>query len=70
MIICICHRISERDIAAQAAAGCASFDDLQVETGVATHCGCCRECAAEAFARHCDAGCARAETLAAADAAA
>jgi bacterioferritin-associated ferredoxin len=50
MIICLCHRLSERDIAAQVAAGCHSFEALQDETFVATACGCCLEHAQEAFA--------------------
>lgn len=49
MIVCLCHRVSERDIALEARAGCASFDELQDELRVATSCGACLECAQEAF---------------------
>mgnify|MGYP003619506580 FL=1 len=44
MIVCICHRISDKVIAAQAHAG-RSFDEIQFDLGVATQCGRCEECA-------------------------
>lgn len=44
MIVCVCHRISDRDIARQVRAGL-SFDDIQLELGVATQCGRCEGCA-------------------------
>ena len=53
MIVCICHRVSDRDIAHAARHGCASFDELQEELGVATACGACGDCARETFAAHC-----------------
>ena len=40
MIICVCRRISDREIARHARAGL-GFDDLQLELGVATQCGRC-----------------------------
>jgi bacterioferritin-associated ferredoxin len=49
MIVCVCHRVSDRDIARHANQGCMSFDDLQMDTGVATCCGCCETCAREVF---------------------
>ena len=52
MIICICHRVSDRDIAHAARQGCNSFDDLQLELGVATACGKCHDCAHQTFALH------------------
>ena len=52
MIVCICHRVSDRDIARVARQGCASFDELQVELSVATSCGRCHDCARETFHRH------------------
>jgi len=52
MIVCICHRVSDRDIAHAARQGCASFDELQDELGVATACGTCGDCARETFAMH------------------
>ena len=55
MIVCICHRVSDRDIAHAARHGCASFDELQDELGVATACGACADCAREIFAAHCTA---------------
>ena len=52
MIVCICHRVSDRDIARVAREGCASFDELQDELGVATACGNCRDCAHATFHQH------------------
>jgi len=52
MIVCICHRVSDRDIARVAQAGCPSFDDLQFELSVATACGKCHDCALATFERH------------------
>ncbi len=49
MIICICHRISDRDIARAVREGCASFDQLQDDTRVATACGACHDCAHQRF---------------------
>ncbi len=49
MIICICHRISDRDITRAVREGCASFDELQDETRVATACGACHDCAHQSF---------------------
>jgi bacterioferritin-associated ferredoxin len=39
VIICLCHRVTERDIAAAVRSGCDSFDALQDELRVATGCG-------------------------------
>ena len=52
MIVCICHRISDRDIARAARGGCSSFDELQFELGVGTRCGNCQDCARDTFAQH------------------
>ncbi|MFN3304168.1 MAG: bacterioferritin-associated ferredoxin [Roseateles sp.] len=49
MIVCVCHRVSDRDIAIAAASGCPSFEALQDELRVATACGACHECACEVF---------------------
>ena len=49
MIVCLCHRVSDRDIAREAAAGCASFDELQDSLRVGTACGACLDCARETF---------------------
>ncbi|MBA3596505.1 MAG: (2Fe-2S)-binding protein [Methylibium sp.] len=48
MIVCVCHRISHRDIERHAVA-CDSFDELQFSTGVATGCGRCGDCARAVF---------------------
>ena len=52
MIVCVCHRVSDRDIARAVAAGCASFEELQFELGVATRCGRCGDCARDVFHQH------------------
>jgi bacterioferritin-associated ferredoxin len=49
MIVCLCHRISDRDIAREAKAGCATFEALMERTRVATACGACLDHAREAF---------------------
>ena len=46
MIVCVCNRVSDREISRQARAGM-SFDDIQLELGVATCCGRCEGCARE-----------------------
>jgi bacterioferritin-associated ferredoxin len=50
MIVCVCHRVSDREIARHARAGM-SFDDIQFELGVATQCGSCEGCAREVVAQ-------------------
>jgi bacterioferritin-associated ferredoxin len=50
MIICICKRVSDRDIARCARAGM-GFDELQWELGVATQCGACESCARDTLAQ-------------------
>ena len=50
MIVCVCHRVSDRDIARHARAGM-SFDDIQFELGVATQCGNCESCARDVVAQ-------------------
>ncbi|MBS0316269.1 MAG: (2Fe-2S)-binding protein [Proteobacteria bacterium] len=52
MIVCVCHRISDREIARQAHAGL-SFDEIQLELGVATCCGQCESCARDLVAQCC-----------------
>jgi bacterioferritin-associated ferredoxin len=59
MIVCLCHRVSDRDIASEAAAGCASFDELQDSLRVGTACGACLSCAREVFAQHHESPCGR-----------
>jgi bacterioferritin-associated ferredoxin len=49
MIVCVCHRITESDIAAHAREGCGSFEELQEDLLVATACGACRDCARVTF---------------------
>ncbi len=51
MIVCVCNRVSDRDIRRHAEGGCTSFDELQMATGVATCCGQCESCARDTFAQ-------------------
>jgi bacterioferritin-associated ferredoxin len=53
MIVCICQRVSDRDIVRVVREGASSFEDLQIETGVASRCGCCQSCAREVFDKAC-----------------
>jgi bacterioferritin-associated ferredoxin len=50
MIVCLCHRVSDRDIHREVSRGTACFDRLQDETRLASSCGACRDCAREVFA--------------------
>lgn len=50
MIVCICHRVSDRDIAREVRDGCTSFEALQDELRVGTRCGACTDCARKTFA--------------------
>ena len=49
MIVCLCHRISDRDIREAVRTGTRDFETLQDETCIARNCGCCEECATETF---------------------
>ena len=59
MIICLCHKVSDRDIARQVAGGCRDFDTLQEQTSVATACGACTDCALDLMHEHLDSHTAR-----------
>ena len=50
MIVCVCHRVSDREIARHARAGM-DFDAIQFELGIATQCGQCEGCAREVVAQ-------------------
>jgi bacterioferritin-associated ferredoxin len=41
MIVCICHRVSERDIDSAVAEGASSLRQLNERLGVGTGCGVC-----------------------------
>ena len=49
MIVCICRRVSDRDIEREVRSGCHSFEGLQGRLGVATGCGTCADHARQAF---------------------
>jgi bacterioferritin-associated ferredoxin len=53
MIVCLCQRVSDRDIKAAVRSGTACFDRLQDELRVASCCGCCHDCAREVFDSAC-----------------
>ena len=53
MIVCVCRRVSDRDIHRAARDGVQSFDELQAELGVATACGSCADCARDIWAHAC-----------------
>ena len=55
MIVCLCHRVSDRDIHREVATGTHCFEVLQDTTRVASSCGSCHDCAREVF----DSACAR-----------
>lgn len=55
MIVCVCRRVSDREIARHARAGL-GFDEIQFELGVATQCGQCEGCARDVVAQ-CNATC-------------
>ncbi|WP_309678735.1 (2Fe-2S)-binding protein [Polaromonas sp.] len=55
MIVCVCRRISDREIARHARAGM-GFDEIQFELGVATQCGRCEGCVRDVVAQ-CSASC-------------
>lgn len=46
MIVCVCNQVSDRQIKSCVSAGM-SFNDIQLELGVATCCGSCETCATE-----------------------
>lgn len=50
MIVCVCKRVSDREIVRHAHAGM-DFDDIQFELGVATQCGRCEGCARDIVAQ-------------------
>ena len=59
MIVCLCHRISDRDIQRAVAAGVRCFEVLQDETRLASSCGGCHDCAREVFDEAVASPCAR-----------
>jgi len=49
MIVCVCNRVSDRDINRLVSEGVSSFEELQLATGTATCCGRCESCARDTF---------------------
>lgn len=63
MIVCVCQRVSDRDIHRAAAQGVHRFDELQRATGVSTCCGRCEDCARDTLAEAVAASAARRVTV-------
>jgi len=53
MIICLCHRISDRAITEAVQDGIRDFETLQDETCIARNCGCCEQSARQVFDQAC-----------------
>lgn len=49
MIVCLCHRISDREIQRAVREGVDDFEMLQDDTCIARNCGCCEDCARQVF---------------------
>lgn len=49
MIVCLCHRISDRQIQQAVKDGVHDFDELQDDTCIARNCGCCEDSARQVF---------------------
>ena len=54
MIVCLCHRVSDRDIKAAVTDGTRCFEILQDDLRVASSCGSCHDCAREVFDSACN----------------
>lgn len=57
MIVCLCHRVSDRDIVTAVRTGTTCFEMLQDDLLVASSCGSCHDCAREVFESACEQGC-------------
>ncbi|MFZ2990575.1 (2Fe-2S)-binding protein [Ideonella sp.] len=54
MIVCLCNRVSDRDIRqAVQVHGIRDFEVLKDHTRAASCCGCCHDCAREVFDEAC-----------------
>ena len=51
MYVCVCNGVTEAAIRRAVRAGIRSFDQLQIETGCAAGCGCCRDEAQSSLAQ-------------------
>ncbi len=54
MIVCLCHRVSDRDIVQAVKGGTRCFEVLQDDLLVAASCACCHDCAREVFDQACE----------------
>lgn len=56
MIVCLCNRVSDRDIRHVVhVGGVDDFEVLKDQTRVASCCGCCHDCARQVFDEACSA---------------
>ena len=54
MIVCLCNRVSDRDIHhAVHVQGIRNFEVLKDQTRAASCCGCCHDCARDVFEQAC-----------------
>ncbi len=53
MIVCLCHRVSDRDITRVVSEGTHCFEALKDRTGLGSSCGGCHDCARELFDNAC-----------------
>jgi bacterioferritin-associated ferredoxin len=53
MIVCLCHRVSDREIHRVVGEGVTNFELLQDLTRVASNCGNCLDCAQMIFEEAC-----------------
>ena len=53
MIVCVCRRVSDRDVHRAAREGVGSFDELQAELGIGASCGACLDCARSTWTQAC-----------------
>ncbi|WP_418315958.1 (2Fe-2S)-binding protein [Piscinibacter sakaiensis] len=60
MIVCICARVSDRQIRQAAADGAHSLECLQIDLGVAMKCGNCADCAVKVLGEACGGAAAKA----------
>jgi bacterioferritin-associated ferredoxin len=62
MIVCLCHRVSDRDIVKAVESGTRCFEVLQDDLLVAVSCACCHDCAQEVFDKACESAAGRGGT--------
>lgn len=51
MYVCLCTGVTDRDIQRAAESGCRDLAELTMRTGCGSHCGSCRDLAADLLAQ-------------------